>query len=139
MNPLDDLDLAECTVDGITFKTGKPVTFRYARHSSGASRQFNFGTRFGQDIEPAGRYMNFAAKGDNLEIPGLETGRQHFDNPLVLYWDGYGSDGWKARLSRHFRGKKHKALSTAIKRAGYDGIVTVARDYNHPSEIVVLL
>ncbi len=136
--PIGDLGLATVEADGIRFETSKSVTFPYYRRPSGGGQQFYAGERFAQHIEPSGQYMSFHGAHDNVDVPGLEMGQATFKSPLVLYWDGYDESGWKARLSRHFGGKKHKALSAAIRKAGYDGIVTVHREWNEPSEIVKL-
>jgi len=121
---------------GRVFETGKPVSFRYVRNTKKAPRM---GATFGQDIEPAGRYL--APVGDKVKVhDGLETGIVEFESPLVVEWVGYGEDGWKARLSRAFGGKKGRALSRAVVNSGFDGIVTVseARGAKYASETVDL-
>jgi hypothetical protein len=121
---------------GRVFETGKPVSFRYVRNTKKAPR---LGAEFGQDIEPAGRYL--APVGDTVKtLDGLETGTVDFASPLVLDWVGYGENGWKARLSRAFGGKTGRTLSRAVVNAGFDGIVTVseARGKKYASETVDL-
>ena len=121
---------------GRVFETGKPVSFRYVRNTKKAPR---LGAEFGQDIEPAGRYL--APVGDTVKtLDGLETGTVDFASPLVLDWVGYGEDGWKARLSRAFGGKTGRTLSRAVVNAGFDGIVTVSdsRGIKYASETVDL-
>jgi len=103
--------------------TGKPVTFNYARNNTPA---FRAGKTFGQDIEPAGRFLSPVSESAVNGINSLEYGKVTFKNPLVLEWVGYGDDGWKARLSKAFGGKTGKSLSKAIAKAGYDGIITVS-------------
>jgi hypothetical protein len=102
--------------------TGQPVTFNYARNNTPAYRA---GKTFGQDIEPAGRFLTPVSDEAMNRIPSLEYGSITFERPLVLEWTGYGDDGWKARLSEAFGNKKGQALSKAIANAGFDGIITV--------------
>lgn len=139
------LALASVKENGVTFRTGQSVTFLYARNTAKAPRVA--GNRFGQDIEPAGRYLLAT---DGGPVPhGWVTGELTFRSPLVLWRstdDDYMSEGgWKRRLSREYGGKKKLALSRAILRDGHDGIVTVdvMRREGHPpyyftSEIVDL-
>ena len=137
----DDLALCTVTDQGVRFETGKQVTFRYKRNTTKAPR---YGARFGQDIEPAGRYLTIAQKGA-AAVPGLETGSITFRNPLVLRLkrnsddETYGPEGWKARLQRAY-GKKRRALSCELQRQGYDGIVTcdAYKDAEYTAEIVDL-
>ncbi len=136
-NPPDD-DLAICAVkeEGVEFRTGQPVSFHYIRNTERAG---HYGSRFGQDIEPAGRYLLHREEDYKL-TRGWEQGDITFENPLVLRLttdeDIYGPNGWKARLSRAFGNKKGKSLSKALLRAGYDGIVTCGD--NDTREIVDL-
>jgi hypothetical protein len=121
-----DPESISVTYNGATFATGKPVTFEFMRGTTPAQ---NFGSRFQQDIEPAGRYMIQRESGDLL--PGWESGTVTFHNPLVVpfNWEpfgGYDDKSWKVNLSQKFKGKKGKSLSKAIAKAGYDGIVTVS-------------
>lgn len=123
------LDLALCEVReyGKTFATGKPVRFKYLR---GTEKAPNFGPRFGQDIEPTGKYLLHNPQGESW-VEGnprrWEAGEVAFENPLVLRLstdgDTYGPNGWKARLCQAFKAKR-KALACKLRRAGYDGIVT---------------
>jgi hypothetical protein len=124
-----DLSLAAVDEAGVHFETGQPVEFLYVRGTKPAP---NYGARFQQDIEPAGRYMVHVPGG--LQIQGkarmdYEQGLQRFANPLVLAFtldpdELYGQTSWKARLSGAFKAKG-KALSRKLAAAGYDGIVTV--------------
>lgn len=123
---------------GVLFATGVPVRFRFARNTEQTPRlPRHIQPKFGQDIEPAGRYMLHAAPSFKPVGPWIE-GDILFTRPLVMEYVNTSSDarGWKRRLSKAFGGKKGKALSKAIVRAGYDGIVTV--DNGRTSEIVDL-
>ena len=126
--------------------SGKPFRFTYLRNNERAP---NMGERFGQHIEPAGRYMTQASSGAAYlkeQFPKqYETGEIEFKNPLVIESGGGYEDAtnWKQVLSRQYGGKKGRALSQAIRDAGFDGIVTVepSRGANRPahtSEIVDL-
>lgn len=121
-------DLTKVDEYGVSFETGKPVTLRFIRNTE---RSPNFGARFQQDIEPAGRYFTHAPPGNHEPPRGWERGEVSFKNPLVLEFnegDGhYDERSWKAWLQRKFR-KKGRALTCALKKAGHDGIVTVGVD-----------
>lgn len=128
------LETATSDEHGVHFETGVSVTFRYVRNTESAA---NFGSRFGQDIEPAGRYL---LHGDPGHAPrGWESGTVTFRNPLVIPLSGdpeaiYGPTGWKARL-RDATGLSGRALSRHLVSLGYDGIVTVDAD-GYTREIV---
>ena len=141
-----DLPLASVTEEGVRFETGKPVTFKYYRFRQNTG---NFGSRFGQDIEPTGKYMSHQTKAEAFtddqkaayatQGMRVEEGKATFRKPLVLRHGGQRAGGWKQRLSEVF-GAKKKALTRALLKAGYDGIVTVDknREGNHTSEIISL-
>lgn len=124
MNRPRRTNVATSEADVDKFSTGEPVAFDFIRNTQKAPRM---GARFGQDIEPTGRYMTMGSKNPNLS-KGYETGRVEFKNPIVLEWGGqYGEpSNWKAVLSKQFGGKKGAALSNAIRKAGHDGIVTIS-------------
>lgn len=96
----------------------------------------NYGSLYGQDIEPAGEYMSMdTLKGAN-KIQGFEYGTITFNKPLIVDWKSTGANGWKKDLSEKYGGKTGKKLSNALKKDGYDAIITV--DGGYPSEIVNL-
>jgi len=112
------------------FETGMPVELDYIRNTQPAS---DMGSRFGQDIEPAGRYMSHASPSAQPR-DGLEIGKTKFSNPLVIalteddesiWGEIYGDKGWKRRLSNAYNGLTGLELSKAILADGYDGIVTI--------------
>lgn len=150
-NPVaPDLGLSSVTENGVTFETGRPVEFRFVHGKIPAP---NFGAKFQQDIEPAGRYLVHQPEG--LGIFGrpttdrvrreYEDGTVRFERPLVLRFTDdpdtlYGPTSWKARLRTAFKAKG-KALSRKLAAAGYDGIVTVWEVHgkgSHTKEIVDL-
>jgi len=88
-------------------------------------------------IEPSGRYMLHDSSPKSKEVPrGWEKGIVRFERPLVIPLNTdpegriYDENSWKMLLSQKFGGKKGRALSEAVARAGYDGIVTVTLDRN---------
>lgn len=95
------------------------------------------GNEFGQDIEPAGRYIT---KSSGFVPEGWESGSVHFEKPLYIHFGESGmysdDDNWKRRLSGYYGGKTGKALSKAVRGDGYDGIMT--HDKYGISEIVDL-
>lgn len=118
------------------FETGKEITFPFIKNTEKAPKM----TGFGQDIEPAGNYILSGHDSDTSKLAkGWVSGEKTFKNPLVIDW-GSGlysdPDNWKNVLSSQYGGKTGKALSKAIAKDGYDGIVTMNK-YG-PSEIVDL-
>lgn len=112
---------------GVHFETGKPVEMNYIRNTRKAPYLH---TMYQQHIEPAGRYMIFnPSVGDST--PGWESGSVSFQNPLVIAFNTdpmsplYNENSWKRILSKKYHGLRGKRLSVAIKRDGYDGIITV--------------
>ena len=97
----------------------------------------NYGATYGQNIEPAGQYMNVDTMQGKYKVPGAEYGTIQFNNPLVLDHINTGETGWKKTLSDMFDNKTGKELSDAIKRGGYDGIITIDED-GYYNEVVNL-
>lgn len=132
-----ELPLVKINFDGKTFETGKPVSFNYVKNLEKAPQ---LGARFQQDIEPHGRYMSMHSKSATV-LPNFEYGTVKFKNPLVINFSttngGYDENNWKYKLSNYYK-KKGKALSTALKKDGYDGIITVDMKWKALSEIIKL-
>ena len=86
---------------------------------------------FGQKLEPSGEYMNMdVLEGQNkIPLPNYEYGTITFTKPLILEHKNTNSTGWKKDLSEMYGGKTGKALSNAIKKDGYDAVMTY-EDYN---------
>lgn len=99
-----------------------------------------FGSRYGQNIEPSGEYVIvddlYEERPNNYMLPNYEYGFITFKKPLIIDFIDTTDKGWKLSLSNMFNGKTKKALSNAIMKAGYDGIVTVS---NYGIEEVVNL
>lgn len=135
---ISKLNLVKITEQGVTFETGVPVEFRYLRNTVRSPKSADK-ERFGQNLEPSGKYMTLSKEG--AWIPeGWETGAMRFQNPLVIEWGTTSGDpkGWKYRLSTFFGGKTGKRLSRTLLSAGYDGIVTVNSESRAASEIIAL-
>jgi hypothetical protein len=137
----------EVTEGKTTFKTGEPVTFDYVRNTAAAPK-VGPDDRYQQKIEPAGRYISHVDKEQwGPEQPNQTRGSMTFNKPLVLHMNTGGPDAplydensWKARLQEAYGGKKGKALSRALAKEGFDGIVTVetTKRGSYTSEIVDL-
>ncbi|AFV85286.1 LPD38 domain-containing protein [Alteromonas mediterranea] len=122
-------------VDGKLFETGKPVTFPYLHNKDSATKMFGIPDKespFGRGFEPSAKYVTYH-DGDKPSYGDFETGEITFNNPLVIDNDNLN---WKQALSESYGGKTGKALSKAIIKDGFDGIVTV--DGKSISEIVDL-
>ncbi len=93
-------------------------------------------TGYGQDIEPAGRYLTEMTPGARPPA-GWVLGEVTFANPLRIEWgEGYDSPtSWKRVLHQRYA-KTGAALSAAIRADGYDAIITF--DKYGTSEIVDL-
>jgi len=117
------------------FKTGLPVTFDYIHNKE---KSPYMGSRFGQDKEPAGQYIQTKPR-TFKNIVNWETGTVAFQNPIVIDWGGgYGEDtNWKNILSKKYGGKTGKKLSAALIADGHDGVVTIGK-HGEASEIVNL-
>ena len=115
------IDYDKKTEDGKVAKDGS-ITMQYCHISN---KTQNFGKQFGQHLEPAGEYMTYIPEGTkHIEEPNYHYGNIHFSKPLILEHKSTGENGWKKDLSDKFGGKTGKALSTAIKKEGYDAVVT---------------
>ncbi|HBF39769.1 MAG TPA: hypothetical protein DDW50_20955 [Firmicutes bacterium] len=97
------------------------------------------GSQFGQDIEPTGEYMGF---NDNpipgFALPNYEYGNISFENPLIMEYKTTGHGGWKTDLSQKYKGLVGKKLTAAIKKEGYDSIITYDSDTGNVREMVNL-
>lgn len=135
---LSDLGLAQADEGTAHFETGVPVSFVYIRNRE---KSPHMGATYGQDIEPAGRYMLHRGPVVARAPVGWEVGEVKFKTPLVLHLTLdkdriYGPTGWKARLRDHYR-LTGEALSRELAGAGFDGIVTVD-NHGETREIVDL-
>jgi hypothetical protein len=122
--------------------SGEKVTFRYVRNPEPAP---NFGSLYGQDVEPAGMYVNEATSGH--VPPGYDSGTLTFKSPLYIEATGAYQDksSWKHVLSSRYRTTADSVgttLSRRIVQDGYDGVVVIepatAKRGSYVSEIVDL-
>lgn len=108
--------------------TDNGITMTYVRNAN-TSTGF-YGDTFGQNLEPAGEYMNMDTLQGKNRVPGFEYGTITFNNPLILEHKNTGATGWKKDLSERYNGLTGKKLSEAIKSDGYDAIMTRDEDGN---------
>lgn len=103
------------------------MTIAYMRNLD--THTANYGSTYGQNLEPAGEYMimdTMYNAPNRYTIPKYEYGFITFKKPLILDFIDTTDKGWKKTLSDMYNGKTGKRLSNAIKKDGYDGIVTVS-------------
>lgn len=122
-----ELKLKELVQNGIIFQTGLEIAIPYLYNRE---KSPDFGSRFGQDIEPYGKYVILEEPGSIIP-PSWERSTAHLRHPLVIEWTD-----WKRRLSEHYGGARGKKLTRSLLAGGYDSIVTI--DNNHTSEIILL-
>ncbi len=113
--------------EGFPIQKGQP--FPWLHNTEGAF-QYVRNDKSITKMDPAGRFVVHDDLGrgrgpDERWISGQST----FENPLYIQ-----VNGWKERLNETYGGKSGKALSDALKKDGYDGIVTF--DKYGPSEII---
>lgn len=87
-----------------------------------------YGETFGQNLEPKGEYMSMDTLQGKNKIEGYEYGTIKFENPLIVDFKNTGSTGWKKDLSDKYNGLTGQKLSNAIKKDGYDAIITKDND-----------
>lgn len=104
--------------------TENGITMTYVRIKNQKTQ--NFGATYGQNIEPAGEYMSMDTMQGayKVPLPNYEYGTITFKKPLVVDHKSTGENGWKKDLMEKYGGKTGKRLSNAIKRDGYDAIMT---------------
>jgi len=109
--------------------------YRYSRYIHNPEKSPYFHDMYGQDIEPAGKYILEQYK--DMVPEGWERGDIHFKNPLIIDFGGLYSDpsNWKQMLYAKYK-LKGKKLSDKLKKEGHDGIITI-KD-GETSEIVIL-
>ena len=122
-------------------KDRQPVSFHYL-HTINKEGTQDYGTRFGQNLEPAGKYIISVDKNiprlEESERQAYEYGTITFESPLVIEHKSTDDKGWKKDLSDKY-GKTGKELSNAIRKDGYDGIITVDSEKDHTIEIISLM
>ena len=99
------------------------ITIPFRKNTEKAPKITN--DKYAQSIEPKGDYINFHEPSFGTSLPNYEYGDITFKNPLVVEYGSTGHGGWKTKLSEQYGGKKGNALTNAIKKDGYDGIITI--------------
>ena len=112
-------------------KTGKPLNLTYNKNNEKAPRK---STEFGQDVEPSGDYVT---QSFGFTPEGLTTGKVKIKNPLVIEITSETQISYKYELSKKYGGKKGKELTDAIKKEGYDAIITKYDD-GSSGEIILI-
>ena len=109
--------------------------YKYSRYIHNPEKSPYFGELFGQNIEPAGKYV--IEQYSNNTPDGWANDEVDFKNPLIIDFGGLYSEpnNWKQMLYQKY-GLKGKKLSEKLRKEGYDGIVTM-KD-GETSEIVIL-
>ena len=123
-------EVTEVRGDKVSTKT--PVTISYNRNTEPAPKM---GKEFGQDVEASGTYVT--QKVSDFTPQGFETGDIQLKSPLVIDVTGDTQIEYKRTLSKQYGNKKGKRLSNALKKEGYDSIVTKNED-GTTGEIVLL-
>lgn len=109
------------------YQTGEEITLNYRKSKDSASNYNTDGSDYGRDIEPTGDFINLTHNAPQNPTDLFSYGQITFVNPLVIEFKSTDSNGWKKDLSNLFDGKKGKTLNLAIKKSGYDGIITVEK------------
>ena len=104
--------------------TDDGLTMTYVRNPNSGASKYNYGSTYGQNIEPAGEYMNMDELQGKYKNEGWEYGTIRFKKPLVLEHINTSDTGWKKTVSDMYGGKTGKALTKALIKDGYDAIVT---------------
>ena len=104
--------------------TDDGLTMTYVRNPNSGASKYNYGSTYGQNIEPTGEYMNMDESQGKYKNEGWEYGTIRFKKPLVLEHINTSDTGWKKTVSDMYGGKTGKALSKALIKDGYDAIVT---------------
>ena len=108
--------------DNLNKVTSDGLTMTYVRVPN--KNTPNYGRTFGQNIEPAGEYMNMDEAKGKYKIDGYEYGTIQFKKPLVLEHINTSDTGWKKTVSDMYNGLTGKKLTKALIKDGYDAIVT---------------
>lgn len=122
-------------------ETGKRFSAYVIKNKEAGAKNLNDDQkkRYGVNIEPKGTWMQVSSKrGQENAYDDFYKGTIEFKNPLVVEYKDTSETGWKKDLSDMYGGKTGQSLTNAIKKDGYDGIVTYSKDSGIISEIVAL-
>lgn len=112
-------------INNSPYNTGEKLELFYRKNKESLSKHKVEGIDFGTEIEPSGDYLNLEFNLPKNPIDGFEYGEIKFNKPLFLEFKSTNSKGWKKDLSEMFNNKTGANLNKAIKKAGYDAVITV--------------
>jgi hypothetical protein len=107
------------------YESGKELNLYYRKNNESLWQHATDDVDYGQNIEISGDYLNLTHEFPKNPIDMFEYGTITFKNPLLIEFKSTDSYGWKKDLSDMFKGKTGKDLNLAIKKAGYDAVITV--------------
>ena len=84
------------------------ITMTYVRNPDTNTQ--NYGTTYGQNLEPAGEYMSMDTLQGKNKIQGFEYGTIEFKNPLIVEHKDTTANGWKKDLSEKYNGLTGKEI-----------------------------
>ena len=79
----------------------------------------NFGSRYGQDVEPKGTYVTVG----HTTMSGYKNGKAVLQNPLFIDVDDNNLIEYKRELSNKFKAKG-LGLTKKLMTKGYDSLIT---------------
>ena len=83
----------------------------------------NMGSRFGQDVEPAGTYVSHFEKGNNPNAPNHKYGKALIKKPLFIDVNDDTLIQYKRELADKYKAKG-KTLTKKLMNQGYDALIT---------------
>jgi hypothetical protein len=94
----------------------------------------NFGSKFGQDVEPKGTYVIEKDFEGEVKHPWVQ-GKAFLNNPLIIPVNDETLVSWKYELSKQFKAKGKK-LTDKLMSNGFDAIIT-RFPKGHTGEIIL--
>lgn len=83
----------------------------------------NMGSRFGQDVEPAGTYVSHFEDGDTPDMANYKYGKAIINKPLFIDVDDNNIIQYKRDLAAQYKAKGKK-LTQKLMQQGYDALIT---------------
>lgn len=97
----------------------------------------NYGSKYGQDVEPTGFYCLLGNKYSDLNSTYSTPYSFKFHNPLIVKWSEESDNiDWKYKIATLYN-SKGKKLSNKIMKDGYDSIITLDSK-GYTAEVVLL-
>lgn len=94
----------------------------------------NFGSKFGQDVEPKGTYVIEKDFEGEVKYPWVQ-GKAVLNKPLTIPVNDETLVSWKYELSNQYKAKGKK-LTDKLMAKGFDGIITRYPE-GHTGEIIL--